>query len=1235
MRKSIKKRIVSLGLCMALGTGAIVSPEYVGSPLMVLHASTENGFNITEDGVLVSYSGDQKEVVIPDTVVTIGEKAFYNSDITKVTISKNVKLISSKAFCGCKKLESVEFEDCKLEEIDYYAFAYCEKLSNIVLPEKVKDISELVFAYCNSLKSVTIQDPDCELGVAVFPKNVGMVLHVYKGSTAEDYAIEQNLGYVYLDKINAKGGEITNVVKDTTGAIIVKFSEYENANQYQIFWEKNKKSFNKKNSKIVSEKARECKINKLTSGVTYQFIVKTLDKNNKVIHTSKKYVWKYEKVTCEFTSAKANTDGTISLKYKKVSGAKKYSIILKYSENGKKKTKTLNTTKNSYKTKALTTWISYGIKYEAYDSKNKKIGETSKSIKVINLGNDKMSTLNDVQQVTANVIKCDFSKVRNVESVSIQVVSIENAEKEDWSQFAVAEKTVLQTEKLSPLKVMRVKIKGIEEGKEYAVRIGIKKDASKEVMYNPDYKTFCSEVNTKTKFYKEDGYSFTNVAYSTNSKGLYRQRIYENAEEYAKNKGGDVKGFLKGCAREELRRLIDKDGDGEPDGDGRCLGMTSVMQLVKDQKLDCESELDLDTLGCYINDDCEAVNLQSNENCALYQMTAMFQVGSGCVSNQVEYIKREDEGDKDAQTRVVVEQICNGDKSNLPVNLIIEKAYRYVDEKNKVLFEVPSEGDGYCHSIMLYDYEILGDGKYKLYVRDPNFYEPYVITVDTKLKTTVFDHFYYKAVSKKTTGKFNDNYPNVTYEKCFRLANQFSIDKISQLNSEFDIPGYKEKLHLNNWEAICYEIPQDIKQRIEEALTAAKEDYEKENKRVIVKSLKKKDTEETSQSKEVTSQVEIETSDHYFTIYSSNGKYAKFQWRTRVEGDLDVEFKREYIDFAGQHDVLVFAVNFEDENEIITFKPDSKYADKTSNYFSCVSAPVATSIDYDYDMDISIDSRGNITTCHPNDVFVNMQVFMCGDTLGRVLYYDICDTEATIGVDEKGLILKTKHDNKIDAGFYGVDGDNKIENINVNESGVTVTKNENDIVAEDANGNVLGKVNLSGYRVNFINLNNDSKIESENTIQCEENSLIEAPQLTKEGYTLEGWYTKTDGKGTKWDFRNMKVTDNMALFAHWVKDTVKNNKKVKSVSVKVLKGGKAKVTWKKCEDVAGYEVQICKFKSFKKSMVVEKNIKKTSYTKKLKKRTYYVRVRTYILDKNGTKVYSGYSKIKKFRVKTK
>lgn len=97
---------------------------------------------------------------------------------------------------------------------------------------------------------------------------------------------------------------------------------------------------------------------------------------------------------------------------------------------------------------------------------------------------------------------------------------------------------------------------------------------------------------------------------------------------------------------------------------------------------------------------------------------------------------------------------------------------------------------------------------------------------------------------------------------------------------------------------------------------------------------------------------------------------------------------------------------------------------------------------------------------------------------------------------------------------------------------------------------------------------------------------------------------------------------------------VKAPKKPTIKSVKNSKGKKLTVKWKKVKGAKGYQVQYALDKGFKKSLK-SKTLTKTLFTKKglKKKKTYYVRVRAYVKDSKGNKVFGGWSKVKKVKIK--
>ena len=112
---------------------------------------------VIKDGVLLQYSGTDTDVVIPDDVTEIGDSAFKNNtNIKKVTFSKNIKKINQSAFYSCTNLETVIFNNL-ISSIGNSAFYGCTKLSGVLkISENTRSVGNYSFANCTSLTSVEI-----------------------------------------------------------------------------------------------------------------------------------------------------------------------------------------------------------------------------------------------------------------------------------------------------------------------------------------------------------------------------------------------------------------------------------------------------------------------------------------------------------------------------------------------------------------------------------------------------------------------------------------------------------------------------------------------------------------------------------------------------------------------------------------------------------------------------------------------------------------------------------------------------------------------------------------------------------------------------------------------------------------------------------------------------------------------------------------------------------------------
>ena len=139
-----------------------------------IHADTVNIYGgnsadfVIRGGVLEKYNGAATEVVVPNSVKTIGAYAFWNCiGITSVVLPNSVQEISEWAFSGCSSLTSVTIPT-SVQKIGSCAFFRCSLLSTIKIPASVRKIEHSAFSGCSSVTSLTIPTSVQEIGSFAF-----------------------------------------------------------------------------------------------------------------------------------------------------------------------------------------------------------------------------------------------------------------------------------------------------------------------------------------------------------------------------------------------------------------------------------------------------------------------------------------------------------------------------------------------------------------------------------------------------------------------------------------------------------------------------------------------------------------------------------------------------------------------------------------------------------------------------------------------------------------------------------------------------------------------------------------------------------------------------------------------------------------------------------------------------------------------------------------------------------
>src|SRR3989339_278521 len=127
----------------------------------------ENGIKYIGNSTFSIANNSLTNIVIPDSVLTIGHHAFAGNYLASFTIGNGIVSIGWYAFYQCGSLTSIRIPDSTIT-IARNAFTYCTGLTNILIGNHVTSIDMLAFSGCTSLPNISIPTNISNIARALF-----------------------------------------------------------------------------------------------------------------------------------------------------------------------------------------------------------------------------------------------------------------------------------------------------------------------------------------------------------------------------------------------------------------------------------------------------------------------------------------------------------------------------------------------------------------------------------------------------------------------------------------------------------------------------------------------------------------------------------------------------------------------------------------------------------------------------------------------------------------------------------------------------------------------------------------------------------------------------------------------------------------------------------------------------------------------------------------------------------
>ena len=129
--------------------------------------------------------------IIPDGVISIGDRAFSGCKCDTIKIPDSVTIIGAYAFSG-SKFNTITIPNGVIS-IGDRAFSWCKQLRSIVLPSSIERLGESVFCACLNLQTIVVPKGFKGLFEKLLPEEKGKIVEIEKS--------QNSASVVLLDKV--------------------------------------------------------------------------------------------------------------------------------------------------------------------------------------------------------------------------------------------------------------------------------------------------------------------------------------------------------------------------------------------------------------------------------------------------------------------------------------------------------------------------------------------------------------------------------------------------------------------------------------------------------------------------------------------------------------------------------------------------------------------------------------------------------------------------------------------------------------------------------------------------------------------------------------------------------------------------------------------------------------------------------------------------------------------------